>query len=131
YYAGGAGDEVTLRDNAAAWERHRLRPRVLVDVSGVDTAATVLGTPVTMPVGIAPTALHGLCCPDGEVATASAAARAGLLYTMSSLSSRAMEEVAGSGGPRWFQLYAHRDRSVAADMLARAAKAGFTAVVLT
>lgn len=131
YYSGGAGDEITLRDNAAAWERHRLRPRVLVDVSRVDPSATLLGERVSMPVGIAPTALHGLCTPEAEVATAAAAAEAGLLFVLSSLSSRPMEDVAGSEGPRWFQLYAHRDRDVAADMVRRAADAGFTAIVLT
>jgi isopentenyl diphosphate isomerase/L-lactate dehydrogenase-like FMN-dependent dehydrogenase len=131
YYSGGAADEVTLRDNVAAWERHRLRPRVLVDVSRIDTATTLLGSPVTMPVGIAPTALHGLCSPEAEVATAAAAARAGTLFTMSTLSSRPMEDVAGTAGPRWFQLYAHRDLEVTADLVTRAAATGFTALVVT
>lgn len=131
YYAGGAGDEVTLRDNAAAWARHRLRPRVLVDVSGIDTSSTVLGEPVAMPVGVAPTALHGLCLPEAEVATAAAAAAVGMPFVLSSLSSRPLEDLSGAPGPRWFQLYAHRDREVAADMVRRAAAAGFTAIVLT
>ena len=77
YYAGGAGDERTLRDNAAAFARHRLRPRALADVSAVDTRTTVLGREVVLPVLIAPTALHRLAHPDGEEATARAAAAAG------------------------------------------------------
>ena len=131
YYAGGAADEVTLRDNPAAWARHRLRPRVLVDVSHVDPAATVLGTPVAMPVGVAPTALHGLASTEGEVATARAAARAGVLFCLSSLASRPMEDLADIDGPRWYQLYAHADHGITADLVARAAATGFGAVVVT
>ena len=131
YCSGGAADEVTLRDNDAAWSRHRLRPRVLVDVAKVDPSTTLLGTPVSMPVGIAPTALHGLCCPDGEVATARAAAAEGLLLTVSSLASRPVEDLAGIAGPRWFQLYAHRERAIAADVVARAVDVGFAAIVVT
>ncbi len=131
YYAGGAADEVTLRDNTAAWTRHRLRPRVLVDVSTVDPATTVLGTPVAMPVGVAPTALHGLARDEAELASARAAARAGVLFCLSSLASRPMEDLAEVDGPRWYQLYAHADRGITGDLLARAAASGFGAVVVT
>lgn len=131
YYAGGAADEVTLRDNEAAWSRHRLRPRVLVDVADIDPSTRILGTPVTMPVGVAPTALHGLAHPEGELATARGAAEAGMLYTMSSLATRAMEDLVEVPGPRWFQLYAHADRGITADVVARAEAAGFTAIALT
>jgi isopentenyl diphosphate isomerase/L-lactate dehydrogenase-like FMN-dependent dehydrogenase len=131
YASGGATDEVTLRDNEAAWSRHRLRPRVLVDVSTVDTSTTILGTPVSMPVGIAPTALHGLHCPDGEVASAQGAAAEDLLFVLSTLSTRTLEDVAHVEGPRWFQLYAHRERAVTADVVARAVAAGFGAIVVT
>ena len=131
YYAGGAADEVTLRDNAPAWARHRLRPRVLVDVSSVDPATTILGTPVAMPVGVAPTALHGLARDEGEVATARAAARAGVLFCLSSLASRAMEDLAEVDGPRWYQLYAHSDHGITADLVARAAATGFRAIAVT
>src|SRR5437588_9456340 len=79
YYAGGAGDEVTLRDNVAAFERRKLRPRVLVDVAEVSTATTVLGTKVTLPVLIAPLAMQRMAHPDGEEATARAAAAAGTI----------------------------------------------------
>lgn len=131
YYSGGAADEHTLRENVAAWSRHRLRPRILVDVADIDTRTTLLGTEVGLPIGIAPTALHGLCCADGEVATARAAAGAGALFTYSSLATRPMEDIAGIGGPTWFQLYAHRERAIVADMLARAGECGFRAVVVT
>jgi isopentenyl diphosphate isomerase/L-lactate dehydrogenase-like FMN-dependent dehydrogenase len=131
YYAGGAADEVTLRDNPAAWSRHRLRPRVLVDVSTVDASTTVLGTPVAMPVGVAPTALHGLAREEAELATARAAARAGVLFCLSSLASRPMEDLAEVEGPRWYQLYAHSDRGITADLVARAAASGFRAIALT
>ncbi len=76
YFAGGAGDERTLRENVAAWGRRRLRPRVLVDVGEVSTATTVLGTPVASPVLVAPTALQRMAHPDGEPAMARAAAAA-------------------------------------------------------
>lgn len=131
YYAGGAADEVTLRDNDVAFSRHRLRPRVLVDVSHVDLTSTILGTPVSMPVGVAPTALHGLGHDEAEVATARAAASGGVLFTLSSLATRPMEDLVGVEGPRWYQLYAHSDRAITGDLVARASAAGFVAIVLT
>src|SRR6476469_4242513 len=83
YFAGGAGDEVTLRDNLAEFERRKLRPRVLVDVSSVSTATTVLGTGVALPILIAPLALQRMAHPDGELATARAAAAAGTIMCLS------------------------------------------------
>ncbi|HUF33087.1 MAG TPA: alpha-hydroxy acid oxidase [Acidimicrobiales bacterium] len=131
YYAGGAGDEVTLRDNVDAWSRHRLRPRVLVDVARIDPATTLLGQAVSMPVGIAPTALHGLASPEAEVATARAAARAGVVLCASSLATRPVEDLEPAGGLRWFQLYEHRDRAITLDLIARAEASGCTALVVT
>jgi isopentenyl diphosphate isomerase/L-lactate dehydrogenase-like FMN-dependent dehydrogenase len=87
YVAGGAWDEITLAENEAAWRRFRLRPRVLVDVSQVRTQSTLLGTPVSMPVAIAPMAVHGIAHPDGEIATAAGAAAAGVPFTLSTMSS--------------------------------------------
>src|SRR2546423_8810962 len=84
YFAGGAGDEVTLRDNVAAFERRKLRPRVLVDVGEITTATTVLGTEIALPVVIAPLALQRMAHPDGEDATARAAAAAGTIVCLSS-----------------------------------------------
>jgi isopentenyl diphosphate isomerase/L-lactate dehydrogenase-like FMN-dependent dehydrogenase len=83
YFAGGAGDEVTLRDNLAAFERRKLRPRVLVDVSSISTATTVLGTDLALPILIAPLALQRMAHPDGELATARAAASAGTIMCLS------------------------------------------------
>jgi isopentenyl diphosphate isomerase/L-lactate dehydrogenase-like FMN-dependent dehydrogenase len=131
YYAGGSDDEVTVRGNREAWERWWLRPRVLVDVSKVDTSTTVLGTPVRMPILVAPTAGHGLCHPDGECATARAAAEAGTILIASTSSSSCLEDIAQScEGAKWFQLYL-REWSTAEAILSRAVDAGFRAIVLT
>jgi isopentenyl diphosphate isomerase/L-lactate dehydrogenase-like FMN-dependent dehydrogenase len=133
YYAGGAGDEWTLRENVAAFGRHRLRPRVLVDVSAVSAATTVLGSPVSMPLLVAPTALHRLAHPDGEPATARAAAAAGTIYTLSTLATSRPREVSAEAprAPRWFQLYVLRDRGVSQALLDEAVECGFDAIVLT
>ena len=85
YFAGGAGDEVTLRDNVAAWRRWRLRPRVLAGVGEVTTAAEVLGAEVSMPMLVAPVAYQRLVDPEGEVAMARAAAAAGTVMCLSTL----------------------------------------------
>ena len=132
YFEGGAGDEVTLRANVAAYARWRFRPRMLVDVSEVALATTLLGTPVAMPLGIAPFAMQRLLDPDGEAATARAAARAGALMVVSSLTSRRHAEIAAaSDGPRWLQLYILRDRLQTLDHIAEAKEAGYSALVLT
>src|SRR5205823_13144978 len=104
YFAGGAGDEVTLRDNLAAFERRKLRPRVLVDVSSVTTSTTVLGTDVSLPVVIAPLAFQRMAHPDGEAATARAAAAAGTIMCLSSAATCSPAEVAAAApdAPRWF-----------------------------
>src|SRR5947199_119453 len=99
YYLGGAGDEVTLRDNRAAYDRLSLAYRVLVDVSRRDPATAVLGQPVSMPVLVAPTAFHRLADPEGELATARAAGAAGTVMILSTLSTTRVEEVvAASSG---------------------------------
>ena len=131
YYAGGAGDERTLRDNLAAFERHRLRPRVLVDVSAVDPATTVLGERIAMPVIVAPTALHRLAHPDGEPATARATAAAGTIFTLSTLATSRPAEAAVAGAPQWFQLYVLKDRGVSRALMDEAIEHGFRAIVLT
>lgn len=132
YYAGGANDEVSLRDADRAWERFRLRPRVLVDVSAVDTRTTVLGTPLAVPVLTAPCALNQLAHPDGERAVARAAAAAGVIQVLSTASSVGLEEVAAEvAAPRWFQLYCYRDRAITTDLVHRAEAAGYGAICLT
>jgi len=132
YFEGGAGDEVTLRANVAAYARWRLRPRVLLDVSEVSTATTLLGTPVSMPLGVAPFAMQRLIDADGEVATARGAAAVGALMCVSTLTSSTHAEIATAGkGPRWFQLYVLRDRQRTLDHITEAKEAGYSAVVLT
>src|SRR5512132_3932748 len=133
YFAGGAGDELTLRDNLEAFSRWQLRPRVLVDVGEVTTATTVLGREVSMPLLVAPTAFQRLAHPDGEVATARAAAEVGTVMCQSTLSSVTPEELAAAapGARLWFQLYWSSDRRFTADVLASVVDAGVEAVVFT
>jgi 4-hydroxymandelate oxidase len=136
YVSGGSDDELTMADNRAAFERHRLRPRVLVDVSAVEPEATLLGQSVALPAAIAPMAFQHLADPEAELATARAASRAGVLLCLSTMSSRSLEEVAAAAdnagdGRRWFQLYVHRERSRSAELVRRAAAAGYSAIVLT
>jgi isopentenyl diphosphate isomerase/L-lactate dehydrogenase-like FMN-dependent dehydrogenase len=130
YFAGGAGDEVTLRDNVAAFERRKLRPRVLVDVGAVSTATTVLGTEIALPVLIAPLAMQRMAHPDGEEATARAAAAAGTVMCLSSAATCAPAELPGDG-PRWFQVYVWRPRSKTETAIQEAVGAGYSALVLT
>ena len=133
YFAGGAGDEHTLRENVGAFSRWQLRPRVLVDVSEVSTAVTVLGSEVSMPLLVAPTAFQRLAHPEGELATARAAASAGTVMCQSTLSSVTPEELAAAapGARLWFQLYWSSDRGFTSELLARVLEAGFEAVVFT
>ena len=133
YYAGGAGDEHTLRANSAAFTRWELRPRVLVDVSEVSTETTVLGTRVELPLLVAPTAFHRLAHPEGELATARAAATAGTVMCLSTLSSVSPAElaVAAPGAPQWFQLYCSRDRGFTKELVGAVGEAGFRALVVT
>ena len=133
YLAGGAGDEWTLRENRAAFERWTFRPRVLCDVSEISTATTVLGTQLELPVLVAPVAYQQLYDPDGECATARAVAAAGAGMCVSTFSTRSHEEIAAAapGLIQWCQLYVFRDRRVTREHLASAADAGCSAVVLT
>lgn len=131
YYAGGSDDEITLRANREAFARIQLRPRMLVDVSSCDTRTTVLETPISMPVMVAPTAFHSLACPEGECATAQAVGRAGTLMVASSSSTCSLEDIAQTAsGPLWFQLYVF-NRQGAAELVHRATAAGYRALVLT
>ena len=132
YFEGGAMDEVSLRANVAAYGRWRLRPRMLVDVSEIRLETTLLGTPVSMPLGIAPFAMQRLLVRDGECATARAAAAAGALMTVSTLTTSTHAEIcAAADGPRWLQLYVLRDRQKTIDHVAEAREAGYGALVLT
>ena len=133
YLAGGSGDEWTLRENRAAFGRWTFRPRVLCDVSEVSTATTVLGTRVELPVLVAPVAYQALYDPDGECATARAAAAVGTGMGVSTFSTRSHEEIAAAapGLTQWCQLYVFKDRGATREHLAEAADAGCDAVVLT
>lgn len=132
YYAGGAHDEITLGENRAAFNRLRLRYRVLRDVSRRDASTEVLGEKLSMPVVIAPTAFHQLATEEGEVATARAAARADTIMTLSTLSTCAIESVGeATAGRLWFQLYVYRDREATRELVARAEAAGAKALLLT
>jgi 4-hydroxymandelate oxidase len=132
YFAGGAGDEVTLRENVAAYARIRVHHRVLVDVSRRVMDTVVLGQRVSMPVLVAPTAFHRLAHPDGELATVRAAGGAGTVMILSSLSTTAVEDVVkAASGPVWFQLYVYKDREATHDLVARAEAAGCKGLVLT
>jgi len=133
YYAGGAGDEISLADARASWDRLRLRPRVLLDVASRDLTTTAFGRELAHPIIVAPMAAHDLAHPDAERASLRGSAAAGALYTLSTISSVPMEEVAAAapGAPRWFQLYAPTDREACRALVERAEAAGYAAVVVT
>ena len=133
YFAGGAGDEITLRENVEAWGHWRLRPRVLNDVREVSTAAEVLGDPVTMPVLVAPVAYQRMAHPEAEAGMAAGAAEAGTVMCLSTLSTTRPAEVAAAapGARHWFQLYAFKDEAVTRALMEEAIEAGFEAIVVT
>ena len=133
YVAGGSWDEVSLHENIAAWRRRRFRPRVLVDVSGVDPSSTFLGRPTALPVAVAPMAFQSLAHDDGEIEAARGAAAAGIPYTLSTTSSQPIEAVAAGapGATLWFQLYTQADSAVTRSLVERAETAGYRAIILT
>lgn len=132
YYSGGAGDETTLSDNIAAFDRYVLTPRVLVNAETVDLSVTIADTALRFPVMLAPTAFNRLAHEDGELAAARAAGGMGTAMICSTISTFPLEEIAqASTGPLWFQLYVYRDREVTRDLVRRAEAAGFQALVLT
>jgi isopentenyl diphosphate isomerase/L-lactate dehydrogenase-like FMN-dependent dehydrogenase len=133
YVAGSAGTESTARANRAAFDHWQIVPRFLRDVSARDLTTTVLGTPMAAPVALAPVGVQGIVHPEAELAVARAAGGLGLPFTLSTVSTHRLENVAEAAGdsPRWFQLYWPRDPDVAASLLARAKAAGFTALLLT
>ncbi|KAF9588991.1 hypothetical protein IFM89_017670 [Coptis chinensis] len=132
YYASGAEDQWTLKENRNAFSRILFRPRILIDVSHIDLSTTVLGYKISMPIMISPTAMQKMAHPDGEYATARAAASANTAMVLSSWSTSSVEEVASTGpGLRFFQLYVYKNRNVVAQLVRRAEKAGFKAIALT
>ncbi len=132
YYQGGSDDEVSLRANRTAFERIRLRPRMLVDVSSIDLSTTVLGTPVSMPVLVAPTAYHRLAHDEGECETARGVGAAGTLMAVSTFATRSLEDIAScASGPLWLQLYTYGSLRRAEALIKRAEEAGYKAVAVT
>ncbi|MGN6588260.1 MAG: alpha-hydroxy acid oxidase, partial [Solirubrobacterales bacterium] len=133
YFAGGAGDEVTLRENVEAWGHWRLRPRVLNDVRGVSTATEMLGKPADLPVLVAPVAYQRMAHPDGEAGMAVGAAEAGAVMCLSTLSTTRPADVAAAvpQGRHWFQLYAFKDEGVTRALMEEAIDAGFEAILVT
>ncbi len=132
YIDGGAEDEMTLRANTSAYRRRRFAPRVLRDMSVVDTTTTLLGQSLAIPLVLAPTGFTRIADSRGELAVARAAARAGLPYSLSTMSTRSIEEVAAvSNGPLWFQLYMQRDRGLVRELVQRAAAAGYAVLMPT
>jgi isopentenyl diphosphate isomerase/L-lactate dehydrogenase-like FMN-dependent dehydrogenase len=131
YFSGGAGDEVTLRDNRAAFARQAIVPRVMRDVSSVDMGVEILGRRWPSPIFIAPTALQRMAHPDGELATARAAASRGMTFAVSTSASTDLADIAAVGGPRWFQVYLLADPGARRALVERAVAHGYEALVLT
>jgi lactate 2-monooxygenase len=131
YVDGGAGSGATMRANRDAFDRVRIVPRLLRDVSAPDMSVEILGTRMPAPILLGPIGVIGIFHPDAELAVARAAAEVGTTMVLSTVSSAPMEDVAAVAGPRWFQLYWPKDRELAASFLDRAGAAGFGALVVT
>jgi len=132
YIDGGADDEISLARNSSAFSRYELMPDVLVDVSQIRTATTVFGQPVAWPLILSPTGLNRMFHGDAELAVAHAAARHGLLYSLSTLGTTRLEDLAKAfGGPKVFQIYIFKDRGLTAEFVARCKEAGFHGLALT
>ena len=133
FVAGGAGSELTLRANREGFQRITIMPRVLTGIKQVDTSMNLLGQRLSMPIYVTPMANHGVVHPMAEVGSAQGAKKAGTLFVAPTGSNKTLEEVAGAIGesPRWFQLYFNKDPEVNKQLLQRAEKAGYSAIVLT
>ena len=132
YIDGAAEDEITSAENCKAFRRTGFKPRILRDVSVLDTTTTILGKPLALPLVLAPTGFTRIAHPDGELAVARAADRANIPYTLSTMSTRTIEEVrAVSNGRLWFQVYVWKDREMVRHMIERAKAANYEALVLT
>jgi L-lactate dehydrogenase (cytochrome) len=132
YIDGGAEDELSLQRNILAFRRAEFRPRVLRDVADVDPSTTLLGRRLPLPLVLAPTGFTRVASPGGELDAARAAARMKLPFTLSTMATRSIEEVAAvCDGPKWFQVYVWRDRGLVKELLSRAASAGYEAIVVT
>ena len=132
YFNSGSADEITLRRNREALDELQLKPRVLVDVTRIDTSCTVLGNKLTHPILLAPTSSHLLAHPDAETATARGAGEAQTIMVASTLSNRSIEDICkAASGPIWFQLYVEDDRKAVQALIERAEAAGCKALCIT
>lgn len=133
YYRSGAGRQETLENNRTAFSKYKIRPRCLRNVAKRDISTTVLGEKVAIPVGISPTAMQRMAHPEGECANVRAAQAMGTIYTLSTIATSSIEEVAEAAPQaiKWFQLYIYNDREVTKSLVKRAENAGFKALVLT
>ncbi|KAG5892955.1 hypothetical protein JTB14_015006 [Gonioctena quinquepunctata] len=133
YYRSGAGQQRTLKQNREAFSRYKIRPRCLRNVEKRDLSTTVLGERVSMPIGISPTAMQKMAHPQGECANVQAAQALGTIFTLSTLSTSSIEEVAQAAPSaiKWYQLYIYKDRDLTRQLVQRAERAGFKALVLT
>ncbi|KAJ6108434.1 hypothetical protein N7523_009757 [Penicillium sp. IBT 18751x] len=133
YYNEGAMDLITLHENETAFDRYKIRPRILVNVEKIDTSTEVLDTKVNLPFGFSPAASHKLAHPDGELATSRAAAKFGICMGLSSYATYPLEEVVaqGLGNPYFMQMCVLKDRSITLQLLDRAEKAGYKALFLS
>lgn len=133
FIAGGSGDEWTMRENEAAFERWTIQPKYLSGIKGADLTTTILGSKLALPVITAPMGMHGFAHAKKEEGSAKGTAAAGSLYTSTSVSNLSMEEIAAAVGvgPKWFQIFLPEDRGYAREQLQRAKAAGYSAIVLT
>ncbi|XP_044011203.1 hydroxyacid oxidase 1 isoform X2 [Aphidius gifuensis] len=133
YYKSGAGDEITLNWNKKLFKKYKIRPRVLRDVSNRDISTVILGNKISMPLGVAPTAMQKMAHPDGECANAKAAEKAGTIFIQSTISTCSIEEInnAAPNGIKWLQLYIYVDRNLTINLIKRAECAGYKAIALT
>jgi L-lactate dehydrogenase (cytochrome) len=132
YFDGAAEDEIAKANNSAAFANIELRPRILIDVSAIDTSTTIMGQSVPFPIALSPTGFTRIAHPQGELAVARVAGALGLPYTLSTLGTRSIEDVAAvATGPLWYQLYVWRDRGLSRELVQRAKAAGYKAIMLT
>ena len=132
YFDGAAETEWSMANNSAAFDHVHLEPQVLVDVSKVDMSTSVLGQRLAQPYAFAPTGFTRIACSAGELAVARVAAKHGIPYTLSTLGTRSIEEVAAvSNGPLWYQLYVWKDRGLSRELVQRAKAAGYKAIMVT
>jgi len=132
YVRSGGGDEISMRENRAGFERLQLEPSVLVDVSRIDTRVNLFGSVLESPVLLAPVAYHRLYHAEGEIATARGASAAGAGFVISTFTTTSIDEIArNTQQPIWFQLYVQRDRAFTKDMVQRAVASGCKAVCVT